>query len=347
MASSRRSAANRSGLAIVRAAHLIVASQVLREIGVPVERELRRAGLPGLIEELPNEYVAMHAALDWAIRCCRDIDIAELGFLAASRSSLATLCTPLRQAILDAPSGLARVRAFQRLAKEENCSLSVQPWREGDDVRVICNTDRCQGHRGLHASEWLQLQAIVSVVRSVAGAAWVPSEVTFVSDGLPTDSAQTAFPDTRFRYGQAHTSVLVPAALLSLPTRMDTTPAQARRGAERPPEPESPDFIRALRKLVRPYLAEGNPGIGQVAELVSSSKRTLQRTLATHRTTWSDLLSDARYELACELLAEPDYKIIDVALATGYEHPQHFARAFRQVAGVSPRAYRTGLAGTN
>jgi AraC-like DNA-binding protein len=43
--------------------------------------------------------------------------------------------------------------------------------------------------------------------------------------------------------------------------------------------------------------------------------------------------------------ADPSAKIIDVAMAAGYETPQHFSRAFRQLAGVSPSAYRRSKMG--
>jgi AraC-like DNA-binding protein len=36
----------------------------------------------------------------------------------------------------------------------------------------------------------------------------------------------------------------------------------------------------------------------------------------------------------------PDAKIIDVAYATGYADPAHLARAFRRMAGVTPREFR-------
>ncbi len=336
------SRADTGGPPIVRAAHLIVACDVLREIGAPVEGGLRRTGLPGLIEELPNEYVLMPLALDWVQRCGRDLDPSELGFLAAQRSSLGTLAAPLRQAVLDAPTGFARIAAFRRLAHHENCSLHIEPQRVGTNLRIAADTDRCRGHGAHVASEWLQLQAIVSVVRSVAGPDWVPEEMTFACGAARIPAAARAeYPNTRFVVGRAHTSVLVPAALLSLPVPDSEIPTDPRSGGSLPKD--DPCYVRRLRRIVRPYLAQGNPGIDRLAEVVGTSRRSFQRKLSQHGTTWSGVLTSARHELACELLADSSYKVIDVAYATGYEHAQHFARAFRQLAGVSPRTYRSEL----
>ncbi len=82
------------------------------------------------------------------------------------------------------------------------------------------------------------------------------------------------------------------------------------------------------------------PRSGLAAEIAGLSKRTLQRELARRGQTYSDVVRAARFDAACKLLGDPGVKIIDVAFETGYAHPQHFSRAFRQLAGMSPRAYR-------
>ena len=62
--------------------------------------------------------------------------------------------------------------------------------------------------------------------------------------------------------------------------------------------------------------------------------------LARTGLTYSRLLDQARFEKGAELLRKTDAKIIDVAMATGYTDPAHFARAFRRLSGVTPRAFR-------
>ena len=54
-------------------------------------------------------------------------------------------------------------------------------------------------------------------------------------------------------------------------------------------------------------------------------------------------MQEARFDIARDLLADPARKVIDVAFAAGYESPQHFTRAFRRLAGITPTAYRSGL----
>ncbi len=325
-----------SDLPVVRGAYLIVLQRVLRELGVPVNGSLEKYGLPPIDELRPDDYISLVAGLEWLRHCRREIELSDLGFMAAERSSLATFSPRLQAAILNAPSGLTRLDAFLELAPIEQSEVTVRLDREAAGLRVICDLEAFRRHPALGASEWIQVHAIVSIVRSVAGRSWAPAEITFMSrDRLPY-AALDAYGNTRILCGQAHTSVLVPEHLLATPCSLPAVD----RGVETA-EPAAWDFLHALRQVIRPYLRAGCcPGLEDAAALAGLSPRTLQRKLAEHGHTYSRLVQEVRYEVACDLLADPTMKIIDVAFAAGYEHPQHFARAFRQLAGVSPRDFR-------
>jgi AraC family transcriptional regulator len=50
-----------------------------------------------------------------------------------------------------------------------------------------------------------------------------------------------------------------------------------------------------------------------------------------------------RIERARQLLAAPELRIIDVALAVGYQTPSAFSASFRRVLGITPTEYRSRL----
>jgi AraC-like DNA-binding protein len=66
----------------------------------------------------------------------------------------------------------------------------------------------------------------------------------------------------------------------------------------------------------------------------------LQRRLQLCGSSYSQILQEARFALACQHLDDPDLKVIDVAMMAGYESPQHFTRAFRRFTGITPSEYR-------
>jgi AraC-like DNA-binding protein len=94
---------------------------------------------------------------------------------------------------------------------------------------------------------------------------------------------------------------------------------------------------------VRCLLQVGELSLAAASEIAGTSTRSLQRHLARIGLRFADLVDDARFGRACELLREPGAKVVDVAAELGYTDSANFTRAFRRWAGVSPRAYQRGL----
>ena len=220
-----------SRLAIVRAAHLLDYLAVMREFGAPVDRGLARSRLPLSIEDTPDLYVSVPMVIEWIAEWGRDVEPMELGFLAAQNASLASLKPSHRAAIIGAQTGFRRLAALLRAAHREDSCLRTAIRVEADDVRVVCDTTNLKDHPFICFAEWLNLQAVISVVRSVAGPRWCPSEMCFVSPfGMP-EAVVRAFPDTRILVGQPNTAILIDRALL------------ARSTGEARPLPQSPSRL--------------------------------------------------------------------------------------------------------
>jgi AraC-like DNA-binding protein len=324
--------------ALVRATHLNDYIAVLRGIGAPVDRELERSRLPQRIEETPDLYVSVPVALEWIARTGHDLRPMELGLLAAQRASLSSLRLAQQAAIMTAQTGLRRLEALAALSRFEDSALAISIRREGDNVRVTCAMEGFAHHPLACLADWLNLQAVMSIVRSVAGASWAPSDLCFSSPHPPPDSVQATYPDTRILIGRPSASIVIGADDLARPT--DDMHAPAASADEESRLQGAWAFPALLRALVQPYLGDGGPDIAFVAELAGVSTRTLQRKLRACDSTYSQLLQEARFGLARLRLSDPGLKVIEVAMMAGYENPQHFTRAFRRFAGVTPSEYR-------
>lgn len=330
-------------IAIVRAAHLNLFIAEFRELGLPVDRALDRSRLPPGIEEMPDAYISIPLALDWIARCGRDIEPMELGFRAGRRGSLASLAQPLQRAIVNAPTGLHRLQTFLRFASDDDNVLATGMGPEGDCVRVYCDTAGFERDPLLCLAEWLNIQAMILLVRSIAGPCWCPREITFVSVLRPTAAAQNAFPDTRIVMGGPHTSIMVERSILAHPCPVGLAPAPHPSGVGSGIDPSGWTFYTALKSAVRPYITDGYPKVEELAEILRMSTRTLQRRLQSSGRTYSAAVEEVRFDIAREMLCEPETKIIDIASSVGYDNPQHFSRAFRRIAGVAPTIYRQNL----
>ena len=100
-------------------------------------------------------------------------------------------------------------------------------------------------------------------------------------------------------------------------------------------------FGRRVREIVVTGLLDGGaPDIREVASMVSTSARTLQRRLRGAGLTYAGLVQQARCEAASRMLLESDQSVGDVARTLGYSDPAHFTRAFHRWTGLTPRGFR-------
>ena len=273
----------------------------------------------------------------------------ELGFLAGRRMSIGTLHPDVQRAVIGAPTGFARVAAASKHMHRENSAQKIDTRREGGNVRVIFEIRGLQSTPFVGFAEWLNIEGIIAILRSAAGPDWCPAEITFVSRGRPSDAALEAYGNARILTGQPCSSVLVAAADIAqtcIDRRSTSDDVNVPLIPPRTPSGlgDAWDFVTALRALIRPYLAQGHPHLSLVAEIVGMSERTLQRSLAQSGSTYSEIVQEARFSIASDLLADSDLNIADIAFAAGYENAPHFSRAFKRLTGMTPRDYRCSLA---
>ena len=81
--------------------------------------------------------------------------------------------------------------------------------------------------------------------------------------------------------------------------------------------------------------------VGQVAQIMNMSERTLQRYLALDQTSFTVLVGSLKKEQAQKLLAQNNMSIEKVALMLGYAETSHFTRAFKRWMGVTPKYFQT------
>lgn len=327
---------------IVRAAHLLPFLGFLRRVGMPLEGELAKAKLPMSVLE-PSQYVSKLAALRFLNAAEARSGVDDFAFRAIEDLALSQLSDELIARIATAPTLFAALRAFTDFARIEDAEIRYWLDGTGDTVRILSHCGPSGESGGLHFAEWLENLVPMVIVRAFAGDQWQPPEMAFRSTVIPGDYVRERFPGTRFLLGQPSAWIRVDRSLLTL-----RPPASLRRRGEAATQrllakgtgELKTEFPEALRKLLAPYLADGYPRIELAADLIGTSVRSLQRHLAATGLTYSEIIEHIRFDTATRLLMEEGAKVIGVAYAVGYEDPSNFARAFRRVAGVSPRRYR-------
>jgi AraC-like DNA-binding protein len=95
-----------------------------------------------------------------------------------------------------------------------------------------------------------------------------------------------------------------------------------------------------VRAAIVRGLAQGRVRVGQVAEELGLSMRTLQRKLSEEGVHFQQVLDQTRYALAQDYLRQPGLSLVDIAFLLGYQEQSAFNHAFRDWAGINPGAWR-------
>lgn len=78
----------------------------------------------------------------------------------------------------------------------------------------------------------------------------------------------------------------------------------------------------------------------EVANELGYSVSYISAILKKNNTSFTKYLTDVRMEQAKILLANPNNKLLTIAIAVGYEDPYYFSHCFKKNNGVSPLEYR-------
>ncbi|MGH9205318.1 MAG: helix-turn-helix domain-containing protein [Acidimicrobiales bacterium] len=96
------------------------------------------------------------------------------------------------------------------------------------------------------------------------------------------------------------------------------------------------DWVR----LILMEAVDSQPTLEKLAGLLNVTPRTLNRHLGHEGQSFRTIANTARFQRACQRLAEGERSVSDIAYGLGYSDVANFSHAFRAMSGMSPRAYR-------
>lgn len=193
---------------------------------------------------------------------------------------------------------------------------------------------------GRHHNELLGISYLIDTVRTYVGERWRPEVVmTTLPAGAPRANLEDIF-RTNISIGHAVTSIEFNAVLLASGRVGTSAEREDVHGRSEPLVPRQDDTLATLAAVTDLALYEGYPRIDWVAAKLGMSRRSLQRRLDQHGTTFHRLIQDRLLHRAKSMIKSGTASITEIALELGYRDPAHFSRAFRRWTGVSPRTYR-------
>lgn len=155
-------------------------------------------------------------------------------------------------------------------------------------------------------------------------------------------------PVTRARFDAALLEEPIPGADPALFPLLEQRASQllaAREQALARKAPREAKLIGAVRAQIADRLAQDGARVGQIAQALNLSPRTLQRRLAEADSSFQTLLDATRRELAGQYLRNPALSLTEIAFLLGYAEQSSFNHAFRAWFECTPQQWR-GRTGT-
>lgn len=181
-----------------------------------------------------------------------------------------------------------------------------------------------------------------SVMRSLCGAQWTPSEVLLSRDRPRTVAPYRSFFRAPLRFDAPRSALVFPARHLDQPVAGADPAARTRLLAlaaeldAARPATVTELTVRALSRMVIAM----PPTSDKVAEVLGIKPRRLRERLEAEGSSLKVLLEDLRCELARQLLEDSRMPIGEVAATLHYSKPGAFSRAFKGWTGRTPRQWR-------
>jgi AraC-like DNA-binding protein len=324
-----------------RAAQLLPFLGFLDGIGAPVERSLLRHGLSPGLQEDPLKFISTRsmAAVVWDMAKREGVD--AFGWRTAA-SDLSQISSGLTRILLRSPTLLHAMRAVSALVYRESTEARICLAERGDEV-YICHQGSLERQApGVDEMTMLRAANIIFIVRLFTAPDWIPSACGFAIDDDLGRCVRDDLHTTHIVRAPDYSWIRLPRSILAQPLRAGVN-AQARPGG-RPDEPSPSEMGDWVARVLRAHLSDRVLSIQEVAELASTSVRSLQRELAGVGSSFRELLQQSKLECAIDLLKDPEARVRDVATATGFTDPGHFVRFFRRLTGVTPGEFRASQA---
>ena len=310
---------------------------LLRELGSDPGEVAASAGLDAAALDTPENRIPYVAVGRLLHECAVKTGFEHFALLVGQRTRLSHLGLP-GQLIRHSPTVGAAIRTFA-VYQHLNSQGMAKFLLEKDGVAILGCVVYQKGTEHVDQIYDLDLAATLSVMRELCGGRWSPELVLF-SHAKPTDvGLYRRFFQAPCRFDSERSALLFPAPVLER-RLTDADSGQLRILEAQAQARDDFSLVFRLRRTLRTLLVAQAASGDEVARLLSMHRRTLNRRLQAEGTTFQELLDEARFEAACQLLDTARIPITEIAASLGYAETSAFSRAFRRWSGATPAQRR-------
>jgi AraC-like DNA-binding protein len=325
-----------SAIPLIRQSDALPALEMLGEVGAPIGKLLRKSELPESFQEGGDGFIPFRTMLGFVGHAARSQDIPDLCWRGVLQTGVDQLggwgeavarCRTLRRAIL------TFCERFRQDAPMMELGLEF-----GDETVWFYRRRPAQviGWLGDEEGQQYALASMIRVVRSAAGAHWLPSHIQLESAKAAWTAHVPGFAECQIDLGCPIVAIAVPYDLLDRSTYWPNRQGRAQSELPAAEETLAGSLIQAISVLLPAIV----PSLELAAEIAEVSPRRLRRQLAEEHTSWRNVLDEARLDACRRMFRDPKRPLVEIATDLRYSDQAHLSRAFRRWTGECPAAYR-------
>lgn len=331
-----------------RAASTLALKPLLAEFGVDLQQVLAESGLPLELFNHPDNLVPFRHGSRLLGSCVDRTGCPHLGLLIGRHTPLESLgfVSELAEAAPDVRNALRLLSRYLTLS-------------DGGGLLTLSEDAHSASYRyalyepGVERAEVVYdivLATIWNIMRALCGSRWLPREVQFTRSRPADIRPYRSFLRSPLRFDCDSSGVVFDNAWLDTPLRSaDPQRLRSFETRARAIETEATgDLPAQVRRVLRRQLLSGGTAMQRVAAELSMHRRTLDRRLKQHSTSFQALVDEVRHEVACQLLSDTALSMVRIAHSLQFADASVFTRAFRRWSGMPPTRWRArNAAGTS
>lgn len=273
-------------------------------------------------------------------RCADRCGCPHFSLLVAKRTGVSSLGA-VGFLVRSAPDVRTALGLLTRYFHLHNRSAAVAVTPEGDFVAL--------SYRILEAEIEGQAQILdgamavaLNLMRTLCGGDWLPTQVRFAHASPPDPTPFRQIFRAPPLFDAEETALVFPSTWLDRPTS-DPDPLLHRimlRHVSELDDSGADDLVARLPRLLPSLVRRNQASLAAAAHRLGLPIRTLNRRLAEEDRSFRQLLDEAHFAAACQLLAGTHLQAAEIASLLGYANPGGFTRAFSRWAGVTPARWR-------
>ncbi|MFK8399962.1 AraC family transcriptional regulator [Pseudomonas sp. BGr12] len=190
-----------------------------------------------------------------------------------------------------------------------------------------------------------------NLIRHALGSRWAPQQVLFEHTRPEAWHKHCQTFDAPVLFGQPRNALVFCRSDLdrAMPNRdarlLDLLLATIQHSLPVGQSSMQDDVIECVRREIQLGLDSYDLCLERIAKRMNVPSWTLQRRLSEQGATFTDLVSEVRWRIACDKLAQSRLPISELAIQLGFSEVSAFSRAFKRSLGMSPREWRKNQGG--